>query len=714
MNITFTTPIKNLPRVGPIYVEKLKKLGLKTVYDLLFYFPFRYDDFSEVLPISELENKEGQAVSIRGKIMDIQNIRTKWKKMNLTEAIIEDESSCIKAIWFNQPFLIRNLKTGMNVSLSGKVTYTRDGLQLSNPAYEILGRDRELTHTARLVPVYHETEGLSSRWLRLHLKPLLRLAEELNDWLPSEIIKSQNLISLSEAVKKIHFPASENEAAQAKKRLAFNELFVIQLFIQKQRKNWQKNKAIQIEFKGKVEEKIKQFISRLPFKLTNTQRIAAWQILKDLNKPEPMNRLLEGDVGSGKTLVALIASLAVATKKDKVGYQTAIMAPTEILAHQHFKEAKERFKDFRIRIGLLTANNIESQFLGGNKDSNSSKLKKSELIEKIKNGEVDIIIGTHALLQEKVSFKNLALIVIDEQHRFGIEQRSELQQKVIGTKNGLEAIVPHLLTMTATPIPRTLALSIYGDLDLSILDEMPLGRREIITKLVAPANRKKAYQFIAEQIKKGRQAFVICPLIDESDKLEVKSAIQEYEKLSKKIFPDLKIGLLHGKLKPKEKEAVMKKFSEGKVNILVSTSVVEVGIDIPNASVMMIEDSDRFGLAQLHQFRGRVGRSKHQSFCFLFTDSTAQKTHRRLKALLKNSSGFELAEQDLKIRGPGELAGVRQSGLPDLAMTSLSDIELIKQARSEASRILDKNADLKSYPKLLSKLESFRERVHFE
>ncbi len=736
MNVALTTPIKNLSQIGPIYIKKLEKLGLKTIHDLLFYFPFRYDDFSEILPISELENKEGLAVSVRGKIIDIQNVRTKWKKMNLTEAVIEDESSCIKAIWFNQPFITRNLKAGMNVSLSGKVAYVRDGLQLSSPAYEILGRNKELTHTARLVPVYHETEGLSSRWLRLRLKPLLKLADGLDDWLPAEIKKNQKLISLSEAIKKIHFPASEDEIAQAKKRLAFNELFVIQLFIQKQRKNWQKNKAVQIEFEGEVEEKIKRFISGLPFKLTNAQRMTAWQILKDIGKPEPMNRLLEGDVGSGKTLVVLIAALAVAVRKDKVGYQTAIMAPTEILARQHFEEAKERFKNFGIRVGLLTGSESRINYekstpsssqegnnkkspdpllqIGDSREESSNKLKKSELIEKIKNGGADVVIGTHALLQEKVKFKNLALVVIDEQHRFGIEQRSELQQKVIKVKDSLEATVPHLLTMTATPIPRTLALSVYGDLDLSILDEMPLGRREIITKLVAPANREKAYRFIKEQIKKGRQAFVICPLIDESDKLEVKSATQEYKKLNREIFPDLKIGLLHGKLNPKEKEAVMKEFSEGKINILVSTSVVEVGIDVPNASVMMIEGSDRFGLAQLHQFRGRVGRSEHQSFCFLFTDSTAQKTHRRLKALLKNSSGFELAEQDLKIRGPGELAGVRQSGLPDLAMASLSDIELIKRVRSEASRILDKSVNLKSYPKLLSKLESFRERVHFE
>ncbi len=727
MSITLNTPLKTIPRIGPVYIEKLKKLGLKNVRDLLFYFPFRYDDFSEILPIDKIE--EGQVVSVRGKIIDIRNVRTKFKRMNLTEALIEDESNCIKAVWFNQPFLTRNLVKGMNVSLSGKVVYTRDGLQLSNPAYEILGSDREIMHTARLVPVYHETEGLSSRWLRLHIKPLLKLADELDDWLPAEIRKNQNLVSLSEAVKEIHFPTNENKATQAKRRLAFNELFIIQLFIQKQRKNWQKNKAVQIEFKGETEEKIKQFIANLPFKLTDAQRVSAWQILKDLDKSEPMNRLLEGDVGSGKTLVALIAALAAA-KKQGSGCQTAIMAPTEILARQHFEEAKERFENFEIKVGLLTASEskVKISLLGGARggletnlthpqpppERGVKKLKKSELIEEIKNGEIDIVIGTHALLQEKVEFKNLALVIIDEQHRFGIEQRSELQQKVTKIKDGLETTVPHLLTMTATPIPRTLALSVYGDLDLSILDEMPQGRREIITKLVAPANREKAYQFIGEQIKKGRQAFVICPLIDESDKLEVKSAIQEHEKLSRKIFPNLKIGLLHGKLKPKEKEAMMKEFGEGKINILVSTSVVEVGIDVPNASVMMIEGSERFGLAQLHQFRGRVGRSEFRSFCFLFTDSTAQKTHRRLKALLKNSSGFELAEQDLKIRGPGELAGVRQSGLPDLAMASLSDVELIKQARSEATLILNKNADLKAYPKLLSKLESFRERVHFE
>ena len=706
--LTLKTKIEKLSLIGPAYVKKLHRVGIKTVGDLLFYFPFRYDDFSEVKKISEVEL--GEVVSVRGKIIEIKNIKTWKRKMNITEALIEDETSAIKAVWFNQPFLVRNLKKGANVSLSGKIVYAQEGLQLSNPSYELLGSGRSL-HTARLVPVYHETEGLSSKWLRAHIKPIVKFANEVEEFLPASIIKDQKLFSYSEAIKQIHFPDNEGKARDAKRRLAFDELFLVQLYMILQKKKWQENNAVKINFNKKLEKEIKLFVDNLPFKLTGAQRISSWNIIKDFEKDRPMNRLLEGDVGSGKTLVALISALVVM----RSGYQVAFMAPTEILARQHFKEAVRRFG---IKNSQKIGSNLKIVLLTGSeskiyKDGEVEEVSKKKLLTEIEKGEINFVIGTHSLIQEKVVFKNLVFSIVDEQHRFGIDQRAKIQTEVLKVKDGLKTI-PHLLSMTATPIPRTLALTVYGDLDLSILDEMPMGRQKIITKLVAPANRDLAYNFIRNQIKKGRQVFVICPLIEESDILEVRSATEEYEKLSKKIYPDLNVGLLHGKMKSKEKEEIMQKFIKKEIDILVSTSVIEVGIDIPNASVMLIEGADRFGLAQLHQFRGRVGRGEYQSFCFLFTDSTSATTARRLKALIKSSNGFELAEQDLKIRGPGELVGVRQSGLPDLAMASLSDTELIKNTREEAVKLIDVDDKLLKYPKLAKKLKRFTKEVHFE
>ena len=699
--LSLETPIEKLFQIGPAYVQRLHKVGIRTAGDLLFYFPFRYDDFSGVKKISDAEVDE--VVSIVGKIIDIRNIKTRKKRMNLTEALIEDDSGTIKAIWFNQPFLTRNLRIDTNVSLSGKVVYAQEGLQLSNPAYEILGK-KEIIHTGRFVPVYHETEGLSSKWLRAYIKPLIKLVNEVEEYLPYDIIRRQNFFGISEAIRQIHFPADENKAEIAKRRLAFDELFLIQIYMMTQKRKWQKNNAVKIKFDKEIEKEVKNFIDSLPFKLTNAQKISSWSIIKDLEKNQPMNRLLEGDVGSGKTLVAFISALAVI----KSGYQIALMSPTEILARQHFGEAVKRFENLNITAALLTGS--ESKIY---ENKEVKKITKNKLLEKIKSGEINFLIGTHSLIQEKVVFKNLALLVVDEQHRFGIDQRAKIHNNILNIKDGLKTI-PHLLSMTATPIPRTLALTIYGDLDLSILDEMPKGRQKIITKLVAPANRELAYKFIHDQIKKGRQVFVICPLIEESDILEVKSATEEYERLRDKIYPNLNIGLLHGKMKSKEKEEIMQKFLNKKINILVSTSVIEVGIDVPNATVMVIEGADRFGLAQLHQFRGRVGRGEYQSFCFLFTDSTSVKTSQRLKALIKSSNGFELAEQDLKIRGPGELVGVRQSGLPDLAMASLTDFELIKNARQEAEAIIKEDSELKKYPKLSEKLKMFTKKIHFE
>ena len=705
--ISLNSPIEHLKKVGPSYLKILHKVGIKTVKDLLFYFPHRYDDFSQIVPISQL--RVGQTATISGKISDIKNIRTWKKRMYVTEALIEDKSGSIKAVWFNQPYLIQTLQKGRLINLSGKATFAGQSLCLSNPAYETLKTMRGSpswrgaaphTHTGRLVPIYHETYGLSSRYLRYLIKPLLPLTAQILDFLPVQIKQKFGLIDLNQAIRQIHFPDNLESARKARSRLSFDELFLTQLTILKQRQDLSKEKAPAIAFHQKL---IQLFVKRLPFKLTDDQRLAAWQIFQDLAKPKPMNRLLNGDVGSGKTIVATMAALETA----KAGYQAAFMAPTEVLAKQHFETLKNLLKNYNLKIALLTSS--ESRRNGGSpREMGAAPV--STLKKQIADGGIDIIIGTHALIQEGLTFNKLGLAIVDEQHRFGVVQRAALQKKIYQMEDGLTTI-PHLLSMTATPIPRTLALTIYGDLDISLLKEMPKGRQKIITKVAAPALRKKTYDFIRTQVKKGRQGFVICPLIEESEKLEVKSVTEEYKKLSSKIFPDLKIAMLHGQMKSKEKEEIMKKFKEKKSNILVSTSVVEVGVDVPNATIMIIEGAERFGLAQLHQFRGRVGRSEQQSYCFLFTDSTAKKTHQRLKALLKSENGFELAEKDLKIRGPGDLIGSRQWGLPDLAMASLNDLELIQKARQAAKEILGKNL---LFPALQEKLKAFQTKVHFE
>ena len=710
------SPIQNLKLIGPKYLKRLHRLGIKTVKDLIYHFPYRYEDFSKIVPIAEVSL--GQVATVQGKIIDIKNMRTWRKKMNITEAIIEDKSGAIKAVWFNQPFLIRNLKKGDIVSFSGKTQYDGKMLYLSNPMYEKISIEDinlETKHTGRLVPIYPETEGITSKYLRFIIKPLLSQVSQIKDYLPQEIKKSQNLLDLSEALVQIHFPDNQKMAEETRHRLAFDELFLIQLFALHQKNEWQKEKAIPIKFNQLL---VKKFVESLPFKLTNAQRKSAWEILQDLEKTKPMNRLLEGDVGSGKTSVAAIAALEVAV----AGFQVAFMAPTEILARQHFENAKKFLKN--IDIGLLTGSESKI-FL----KSEIIDCKKKEIMEKIKKGGIKIIIGTHALIQKEVKFKSLALAIVDEQHRFGIQQRAALQKNIHAVKDGLPQTIPHLLSMTATPIPRTLALTIYGDLDISLLNEMPKNRKIILTKVVSPENREKAYQFIRQQIKEGRQVFVICPRIENknnesgimnqgfNDKRktiwnDVKAVKQEYEKLSKKVFPDLKIAMLHGKIKPKEKEKIMKEFAAGQTNILVSTSVVEVGIDVPNATVMMIEGADRFGLAQLHQFRGRVGRSKYQSYCLLF--ATSGQNNRRLNALVRCKDGFELAEKDLKLRGPGEFYGTRQWGLPDLSMASLTDIEMIKQVRQEIKKLVTSDPELKKYPLLKKRLKEFQANIHLE
>ena len=691
-----STPIEKLSRVGPQYQKKLKKLGIKNVSDLLFHFPHRYEDFSNIIPISEMKINEQNC--LQGKILEIENTRTWKKRMILTQAIVGDKSGAIKVIWFNQPYLIDVLKAGDFVCLAGKVA-TREGeIYLSSPAYEkippttfqknnpnqttFIQSGGGLTHTGRLVPVYPETEGLSSRWLRFISKPLLiKLKKEILEPIPEKIRIKYQLLPIQKAIWQIHFPDSRKLAKKAKERFAFEELFNFSLIVLRERQRLAKKRAIAIPLNLKL---VKDFLKTLPFELTESQKKSAWQILKDLEKERPMNRLLEGDVGSGKTVVAAIAALSVA----KSGYQVAFMAPTEILAKQHFQEISKIFKKFNLKVGLLTG---------------KVKTKK----------EVDISIGTQALIQDNIEFKNLAFVIVDEQHRFGVEQRAKLCQQ--------KGYIPHLLSMTATPIPRTLSLTIYGDLDLSLITELPKGRKKVITKVIAPERRKKAYDFIRNQVKQERQVFVICPRIEPSEVktknlswAEVKAVKDEYQKLAKEVFPDLKIGMLHGKMKTEEKEEIMKKFKNKEIDVLVSTSVVEVGIDVPNATVMMVEGAERFGLSQLHQFRGRVGRSEYQSFCFLFTDSPAKKTQQRLKALLSCENGFELAEKDLEIRGPGDFSGQRQWGIPDLAMASLKDIFLVEKTRNAAKEILEEDPQLKKYPQLKQRLEEFQQRVHLE
>lgn len=703
--LTLETDIININRVGAATAKKLKKLGVATVRDLLFYFPFRYDDFTHLTPIDKLQ--PGMSANVVGQIELIQNKRSWKKRMNITEALISDGTETLKVIWFNQPFIARNLRVGDKVSLAGKVDDDYGGLVMMSPVYEkiyltptlsLVRRGGEAIHTQGLVPNYHLTANLTHKQIRFLIKQIINLAGRVMDWLPFEVKKSARLINLAEAVRKIHFPKNNLDIKKARERLAFDELFLIQLESQLVRKNLSLSRARAIEFN---EAATKKFVDSLPFKLTDAQRKAAWEILQDIKKDRPMSRLLEGEVGSGKTLVAVIAMLnAVLNKK-----QAVLMAPTEILAKQHFETISKLLAGLDIKIGLVTRTNKLI--------SNGKKLKATDIV-----AEADIIIGTHALIQEDIKFKNLALAVVDEQHRFGVEQRKTLVAKTSPQPSPCQGegvkLMPHLLSLTATPIPRSLALALYGDLDLSIINEMPKERKKIITKIVPENKRAAAYGFIREQVKAGRQVFVICPLIDLSDKLGVKSVENEYQKLKKIIFPDLNIGKLHGRLKPKEKEKIMSEFLDNKIKILVSTSVVEVGVDVPNASVMMIEGADRFGLAQIHQFRGRVGRSIYQSYCFLFTDSDTEKTLKRLAAVVKCNNGFELAKMDLKFRGPGEVYGIEQKGFPELKMASLFDYALMKQAREQAVKIMAIDQELSRWPALREQVGEWEKMAHLE
>jgi ATP-dependent DNA helicase RecG len=649
--------ISSLPKIGPFFARMFEKLGVRTIENLFYHVPSRYLDYSLITTINRLHPDE--TATVHAKIISIKNIFSK-RGLRMQIGSVEDATGKITVVWFNQPFLIKTLYPERLVSLSGKVGWFSRKLCLNSPDYEILDSEEgETFHTGRFVPIYAETAGLSSKWIRTKIRGAFADVP-IEEYLPQDLLTRWHLVNFKEAIREVHFPKDLKEVEEGRRRLAFNELLNLQLKSEYRKLNWSKNK---VKNKLKIEKKeINQFIESLPFKLTESQEKAISEILNDLERDIPMNRLLEGDVGSGKTVVAAVGAFASFLN----GYQSLIMAPTQILANQHYQTLKKLFDKFNIRISLIT-----------------SEIKKIEL------GRSDIFIGTHSLIHSKVDFTKVAFVVIDEQHRFGVEQRAHLVKKS-GT--------PHVLTMTATPIPRTVALTTYGDLDLSVLKESPKGRLKITTWVVPETKRKGAYGWIEKEVKENKsQAFIICPLIEDSEAetlADVKSVTTEFEKL-KKIFKNLKLGLLHGRLKPKEKEKVLEDFKKGKTDILVSTPVVEVGIDIPNATIMVIEAAERFGLAQLHQLRGRVGRSEKQSYCLLFSNFHSGVAYARLKAMEKSHSGFELAELDLKLRGPGEIFGTAQSGFPELKVANWGNIELIKDAKDTAADVI-KNP--KKYP----------------
>jgi ATP-dependent DNA helicase RecG len=716
-----STPLTQLKCVGASIGKRLTGIGLNVIEDLLWYFPYRYDDFTRTIKIKDLQ--AGVAANVVGQIELIENRRAHRRRMYITEALINDGTETLKVIWFNQPFIGKTLKVGDTVSLAGRAE-DQGILTMASPVYEkvyppslaglgtsasaSLWRDGppergiNLIHTAGLVPNYHLTEKITQKQLRFLISQVIDLAKNLTDALPDEIRKKLNLLPLGEAVKLIHFPKKWADIDEARRRLAFDELFLLQLKSQLVKKDRDSARAEIIQFK---EKDTKEFVAGLPFKLTDDQRQAAWTILGDLGKSRPMSRLLNGDVGSGKTLVAAIALLNAALNSK----QGVLMAPTEILAQQHFNTFSRLLAGFPLRIALLT-NNYRSL---NDAEPAPAQEKKTEIRKKIlqmiKAGEIDIVIGTHALLQEDVKFKNLALAVIDEQHRFGVEQR-----KALMAKSGHPDLTPHLLSMTATPIPRSLALALFGDLDISVIKQMPVGRKPILTKIVPEEKRAAAYNFIRQQIEAGRQAFVICPLIEESDLYGVKSVKEEFFKLDKAVFPEIKMAALHGRLKAKEKEEIMRGFLLDDYKILVSTSVIEVGVDVPNATIMMIEGADRFGLAQLHQFRGRVGRGAEQSYCFLFPSTNDERTRQRLGSLEKTNDGFALAKIDLKLRGSGEIFGTAQSGFPELKIATLWDYELMQQAQQEAIALLAQDPALKKNPALRQEMDIFEEKIHLE
>jgi ATP-dependent DNA helicase RecG len=697
---TLRRPVTVLKGVSTALASRLGRLGIGNVEDLLFFFPHRYNDFASIRPISQLIVGEEQTVI--GTVWSAEDTPI-GRRLRGTQALIGDETGTMRVVWFNQPYIAQQLRTNERVVLAGKVTLYKGMKTLENPEYEPL-ESEELLHTGRLVPVYHITTGLGARTVRRLVKQALdTYLPSVPELLPSQILSRNQMLPRSVAVRQMHVPDGWDELKAARRRLAFDELLLIQLGVLERKRAWQERGLAQpLRLPGAI---LDGYVRSLPFALTAAQQRALSETLADLSLERPMSRLLQGDVGSGKTVVGAAGLLAAVHSRT----QGAMMAPTEILAEQHFRTLCQLFGCSERAASVATvrpdylSRPLTIALLTGSLPASM----KRELRKEIETGKVDIVVGTHAVIQEDVSFERLGLVVVDEQHRFGVMQRAALREK---GRN------PHVLVMTATPIPRTLTLTVYGDLDVSVIDEMPVGRKPVKTKWVSPDEREAAYQFVRRQVRDGYQAFIICPLIEESETLTVRAVTQEYERLRREVFPELRLGLVHGRLAGTKKENVMREFRDHALDILVSTAVVEVGVDIPNATVMMIEGAERFGLAQLHQLRGRVGRSGVQSYCLLLSESSSSQAGERLEIVERTQDGFELAEADLRLRGPGEFFGTRQSGLPDLKVARLSDVPLINLARQEASRLLAEDTDLSlaEHEQLRQEVSELWERVTAE
>ena len=680
--------VESIKGVGPKIAENLGKLGASTLWELLYIFPRRYDDYSLMKPIKDLVY--GEQVTIIGTIWETRARKVRGNQ-TLVQSIINDGSGSVQATWFNQPWLAEKLKAGMQIVISGKVDHYLGRLVFNSPEWEPLAI--EPLKTRRIVPVYPLTKGLNSNKMRDVMRnTVTRWTPHIPETLPEEVRKRRELYPLALAVNQIHFPQGQKALHDARRRIVFDELFLLQLGMQGFRQNWQSQPGLSLVVETAV---LDEFRSSLPYSLTDAQNRVVAEIVADMGKEIPMNRLLQGDVGSGKTVVAASAMVVAA----KAGTQAALMAPTEILAEQHFSGLNSLLSPLGLTVCLLTGSTPAAE--------------KEQIYAGLADGSIHIAIGTHALIQKAVTFHKLSLAVIDEQHRFGVDQRQTLREKGTAANGSAATATPHVLVMSATPIPRTLALSLYGDLDFSVLDEMPPGRQEIKTRWLRTSERERAYAFTRRQVEAGRQAYIIYPLVEESDKIDAKAAVEEYERLHTQVFPDLKLGLIHGRLKANEKEEAMRAFYEGETNILVATSVIEVGVDVPNSTVMIVEGANRFGLAQLHQFRGRVGRGEHQSYCMLITDSNSADAEERLGALEKTNDGFALAEKDLEIRGPGEFFGRRQSGIPELQMASILDMDMLTIAREEAEAMIQADPELEKpeHQYLQARVKKFWEKA---
>ena len=713
-------------RILPTQIKALKRLRIETVGDLLFHFPTRYGDMAEVVSISNL--KKGDTAVVFGKISGLKTSKAFRKRIPMAEGVVTDSTGKIKIVWFHQAYLAKMMAEGSNVRVEGKVSDKNGQLYFSNPKIENTPDLFTKTKSHSLYPIYPETRGLTSNWIYHKIKMILSIMSKrhfdiIKDPIPENILKKYNLPDLRTSLIYIHSPQKVEHAQVARKRFAFEEIFFIQLQRQRMRYEFKESAAFTID---KKMEEVEKFTARFPFILTLAQKKSIEHVMADLRSGHPMSRLLEGDVGSGKTAVAATAVYAVSTSKpfDSAqgrlqtfgNLQTAYMAPTEILAQQHFESFIKYFKHLPINIALITGSGCR-KFPSKLNPDGFTDISRSQLLKWVASGEIAVLIGTHALIQKSVKFKHLALVIVDEQHRFGTAQRQKLVNK--------NEITPHLLSMTATPIPRTLALTLYGDLDLSLIDEMPVGRKKIITEIITPETRGRAYEQIEKELKAGRQLYVICPRIDEPDPtkesaVQAKSVKEEAKRLKKEIFPEYEIGILHGKMRPVEKEKTMLDFSaqgDGKgkkIDILVATSVVEVGVNVENASLIIIEGAERFGLAQLHQLRGRVIRSNHQAYCYVFAESKSSKTTDRLKALTTAKNGFELAEFDLAQRGAGELSGTKQWGLSDLGMEAIKNLKMVEAARQEAMKLIERDPTLSQFPIIKERSESNSSKIHFE